>query len=321
MTQQPAQAERTDFAQEVCNGLSADPKRLPSKYFYDAEGDQLFQRIMRMPEYYLTDCEYEILDRYKAAILDTFGGRPFELVELGAGDGYKTKVLLEYFLEQKTDFRYLPVDISTNVLIQLEQDLLQRWPDLPIESLQGDYFSVLEDLGLTHQTRKMVLYLGSTIGNLGADREREFLREVSRHMHTGDLLLIGFDLRKDPRVILDAYNDPAGITAAFNLNLLHRINRELEGDFVVDQFKHWETYNPLNGEARSYLVSLTDQQVRIGAAERSFRFRAWEAIAVELSKKYTLPQTDELAKATGFRPVDHFTDRRDYFLDALWEKP
>ncbi len=312
-------ATDTRFARDVAQGLSAHPKSLPSKYFYDAEGDRLFQEIMRMPEYYLTDCEYEILDRAKEELLHILGD-PFELVELGAGDGLKTKVLLQYFLQQQADFQYMPVDISGNVLDLLQKDLNAQFPGLQVDSLQGDYFKVLGDLSARDKTRKLVLYLGSTIGNLGPERELEFMQSVNRYMNPGDLLLTGFDLKKDPRVILDAYNDPAGITAAFNLNLLERINRELGGQFRKEQFCHWETYNPATGETRSYLVSTVDQEVAIGALDRSFSFQAWEAIRVELSQKYDLPHIESLADRSHFKVKKHFFDRRRYFVDSLWEK-
>ncbi len=314
-----ATAVQTAFAQDVARGLSASPKHLPSKYFYDAEGDRLFQEIMRMPEYYLTDCEYEILESAKGELLNILGN-PFELVELGAGDGLKTKVLLEYFLAREAHFQYLPVDISGNVLELLEQDLKAQFPSLQVNSLQGDYFQVLGDLSARDKTRKLVLYLGSTIGNLGPERELEFLQCVNQYMNPGDLLLTGFDLKKDPEVILKAYNDPAGITAAFNLNLLDRINRELDGDFRRDQFCHWETYNPATGETRSYLVSTADQDVFIGALDRRFSFQAWEAIGVELSQKYDLPHIESLARRSHFRVKKHFFDGRRYFVDSLWEK-
>lgn len=311
----------TAFAQDVLKGLSRNPKKLSSRFFYDARGDELFQQIMRMPEYYLTDCEFEILESSKESILETFHGEPFDIVELGAGDGYKTKVLLRYLVEKKAAFQYLPVDISQNILDELEADLKKDLPKLDIESLQGDYFQVLKELSVRHHVRKLVLYLGSTIGNLGPEREQDFLRKVHDHMNPGDLLLIGFDLKKNPEVILAAYNDPAGITSAFNLNLLHRINRELDGNFDVENgFKHWETYNPVTGETRSYLVSQKEQEVHIGKLGRTFSFLAWEAIDVELSQKYHIGQIEELARATGFRVETHYFDSRKYFVDSLWER-
>ncbi len=311
----------TAFAQDVLKGLSSTPKKLSSRFFYDARGDELFQQIMRMPEYYLTDCEFEILESSKESILETFHGEPFDIVELGAGDGYKTKVLLKYLVEKKAAFQYLPVDISQNILDELETDLKKDLPGLDMESLQGDYFEVLKELSVRHHVRKLVLYLGSTIGNLGPEREQKFLRKVHDHMNPGDLLLIGFDLKKNPEVILAAYNDPAGITSAFNLNLLTRINRELDADFDVEKgFKHWETYNPVTGATKSYLVSQKEQEVYVGALDKTFSFLAWEAIDVELSQKFHIQQIEKLAEDTGFRVETHYFDSRKYFVDSLWER-
>lgn len=308
------------FAKDIADGLSQYPKKLPSKYFYDAKGDQLFQAIMNMPEYYLTDCEYEILDRQKSDILELIGADTFELVELGAGDGTKTKVLLEYFLEKKADFCYAPIDISGNVLRLLKTDLQQKWPDLCCEPLQGDYFEVLQEIALTHEVKKVILFLGANIGNYTQERAHSFLEHVGEHMTNDDFLLVGFDLKKDPAVILNAYNDPAGITAAFNLNLLERINRELEADFQIDQFKHWETYDPVTGATRSFIVSTREQKVNIGALGQSFHFNAWEAISVELSQKYDIAMIEELAEKAGFEVQKHLFDEKHYFVDSVWRK-
>lgn len=308
------------FAQDVADGLSQRPKKLPSKYFYDAKGDQLFQDIMNMPEYYLTDCELEILQTQKETILKLIGEDTFDLVELGAGDGTKTKILLEYFLGQKTDFCYAPIDISGNVLRHLKEDLQARWPQLCCEPLQGDYFKVLKDLALTHEIKKVILFLGANIGNFTRDRAEAFLEHVGDYMRSNDLLIVGFDLKKDPGIILKAYNDPAGITAAFNLNLLERMNRELGANFQLDQFKHWEAYDPITGATRSFIVSMKDQEVSMDTLGKAFHFDAWEAVAVELSQKYDIPMIEQLAEEAGFEIVKHLYDERKYFVDSVWRK-
>ncbi len=306
------------FARAVAEGLRAMPKKLPSKFFYDEHGDRLFQQIMEMPEYYLTNSELEIFQNHKEEIRQLIDGEPFDLVELGAGDGTKTKVLLAHFLDRGAQFRYRPVDISGNVLQLLGNDLRNNFPRLSFEGLQGDYFEVLEAFNRREGRKKVIFFLGSNIGNMTLERAGDFLVHIGENMHEGDLLLVGFDLRKDPQVILDAYNDPAGITAAFNLNLLRRINRELGGDFDLAHFRHWETYNPLNGEARSYIVSTRQQTVRIDTIDLEVDFAAWEAIAVELSCKYTLDEIEALGAAAGFSLVRHFLDERRYFADSLF---
>lgn len=310
------------FALSILEGLEKHPKQLSSKYFYNKKGDRLFQKIMHMPEYYLTDCEYEIFDRQKQAILEHIGhDEAFELIELGAGDGLKTKVLLRQFVDQNVDFQYRPVDISSSVLEQLSQSLTTELPNLEVAPLHGEYFQVLgelKDIG-DHQ-KKVIFFLGANIGNLTKPQSRHFLSQLNDLLDPGDMVLLGIDLKKDPATILAAYNDPAGITAAFNLNLLERINNELGGQFELNQFKHWEAYNPVSGEAKSYIVSKKTQDVRIEALETSIHFDAWEAIEVELSQKYSIEEVDQLAKSANFKVVHNFFDSRHYFVDSLWVK-
>ena len=307
------------FRQSVLAGLQARPKRLSSMYFYDAAGDALFQQIMRMPEYYLTNCEQQIFETEREALLEAFGSTGFDLIELGAGDGTKTKILLEYFIAQGVDVHYMPVDISGDVLQQLTEDLAQRWPTLSVASLQGDYFDMLGRLPAVSPRPRVILFLGANIGNYELDEARQFLKLLRTRMRLGDRLLVGFDLKKDPAKILAAYNDPAGITAAFNLNILHRMNRELGADFDVSQFKHWESYNPLTGDTRSFLVSLCDQVVQFSGGI-AVEFTAWEAIRVELSKKYSLPEIQQLGEDVGFSTGRCFMSKGDEFTDCLWER-
>lgn len=319
-TSSPAVTEISTFAADVEAGLSNYPKRLSSKYFYDAIGDQLFQDIMAMPEYYLTNCEYNIFNQQKSGILKAIGDQPFELIELGAGDGTKTKVLLEHFLAQAADFTYRPIDISGNVLNQLETSCQQQFPDLSVDTVVGDYYSSLDQIqSEKNDRRKVLLFLGGNIGNFPLPEAEKFILKLAKSLSPGDLLLTGFDLKKDPHIIQQAYDDPAGITAAFNLNLLRRINCELGGDFDLDKFIHWETYNPVNGEARSYLVSKEEQLVNIEQLQLSVHFTAWEAIAVEVSVKYGERDITELAEKTGFRIKHNFMDQKAYFVDSLWE--
>ncbi|NRB48522.1 MAG: L-histidine N(alpha)-methyltransferase [Saprospiraceae bacterium] len=309
------------FALSVLEGLQRTPKQISSKYFYDEHGDRLFQQIMRMPSYYLTDSEYEIFDRQKGAILQHLGDHPFDLIELGAGDGLKTKVLLRHLLENDISFKYRPVDISSSVLNTLQESLRTELPDLEVAPLHGEYFQVLEGLQqLGDHQKKVIFFLGANIGNLTREESQAFLSQLNNLLAPGDMLLLGVDLKKDPAVILEAYNDAEGITAAFNLNLLHRINRELDGNFKVDQFKHWETYNPLTGETKSYIVSKLQQEVEIGAISSIIHCDAWEAIEVELSQKYSVEEVQQLARVSGFQVVKNFFDSKRYFIDTLWIK-
>ncbi len=310
------------FARDVVQGLSSTPKRLSSKYFYDKRGDALFQDIMKMPEYYLTRSEFEVLDMHKEKLMQLFrnGTGRFNLIEFGAGDGFKTKILLNHFTQAGVDFKYLPIDISENVLQILTTDLQQSIPGLKVEGICNDYFKALNQLRQTADRRNVVLFLGSNIGNFSEKEALEFLGRLSEELNPHDLILIGFDLKKDPKQILNAYNDAAGITRAFNLNLLRRINEELGGNFDLDKWEHYPLYEPMSGEARSYLVSRQKQEVQLGELDQSFTFEAWEAIHVEISRKYDLTTIKRYAETAGFLLCENFFDCKHYYTDSLWEK-
>jgi dimethylhistidine N-methyltransferase len=305
------------FAEDVRAGLSATTKFLSSKYFYDAAGTRLFQEIMKLPEYYLTRAEFEVFEDNKDAILAAFGAS-FDIIELGAGDGAKTAVLLEHFLRRGADFSYSPVDISQEAIDVLTANFRQKFPDLSIKPKLGDYFQTLQSLETNRRRPKILLFLGSNIGNFPGEQSLDFFRRLRGVMSGADLLFVGFDLQKDPRVILPAYDDAQGVTAAFNLNLLRRINRELGADFAVGQFSHYAVYHPTDGAARSFLLSREEQTVRIEALQQSFRFAQWEPIFMEISQKYRLDSIAELARASGFRVKQNFYDSRRYFVDSLW---
>jgi len=309
-----------NFANDVLNGLSTKSKFLSSKYFYDEKGDKLFQRIMELDEYYLTSCEYEILENNKGYLLDKFQNfdSSFHLVEFGAGDGFKTKILLGHFLEAKANFRYVPIDISYHALNNLMSDLGNSYPDLIGGGIHADYFQGLRSLN-GKMSRKIILFLGSNIGNFRHDQARKFLKKMRDNVRDNDLVLIGFDLKKEPGVIRKAYNDSEGVTGEFNLNLLRRINAELGGQFVVDNFEHKPEYNHENGEARSYLVSRVDQTVCVEKLGKEFTFKADEKIFMEISQKYDPEDINELASLSGFKIVTNLYDKRKYFVDSLWE--
>lgn len=310
----------SEFIADVDAGLSSFPKFLPSKYFYDQTGDKIFQAIMHMPEYYLTSSEYEIINNKKASMLEAFGtnGDGFELVEFGAGDGLKTNLLLKHFLEREAKFRFVPIDISGSVLHLLEDKVKDRFPDLDYYAVNDDYFSALEELNRLSSRQKIILFLGANIGNFLPEKAVSFLKEMNRYLKNGDKIMIGFDLKKNPKTILEAYNDKTGFTKAFNLNLLHRLNRELGANFQVDRFDHYPIYDPVSGAARSYLISLADQRVHIEALKKEVHFKQWEYVYTEVSQKYDLKMIEELAKASGFKVTQNFFDCRHYFVDSLW---
>ena len=309
----------SQFLNDVLAGLQAEPKFLSSKYFYDEKGDQIFQQIMEMKEYYLTNSEMEILQEQSAklATLISSGGTSFDLIELGAGDATKSVHLLKALLQQQLDFTYLPIDISDHVINDLEENLPKKLPELQIHGLNGDYFKMLEKAKSISNRRKVVLFMGANIGNMDLAEAENFCRDLREELSPNDLLIIGFDLKKNPQQILAAYNDPAGITRSFNLNLLHRINRELDGDFDVSNFDHYASYDPETGACKSYLISLENQRVNIG--DETIRFNKNEYIYMEISQKYSLADIDALANKTGFTPVHRFFDHQQYFVDAVWK--
>ena len=312
--------ELSQFAEDVLRGLSSTPKSLSSKYFYDDEGSRLFQEIMKLPEYYLTGCELEIFKTQADAIFHEFadGDAAFDLIELGAGDGTKTAVLIDHFLKQRADISYSPIDISQEALDALTEKFNREFPALRMNAMNGDYFKILKSLRSGIGRRKVLLFLGSNIGNFSRDQSVAFFRDLRSVMSDKDLLLVGFDLQKDPHVIAAAYDDPQGVTARFNLNLLARINRELGGDFDLDKFIHYANYRPIEGSARSFLISREKQKVSIAALGRTFEFDQWEPIFMEISQKYSLDLIEWLASESGFEIKKHFFDSRRYYCDSLW---
>ena len=312
-----------DFAKHVAKGLLAPLAHLSSQYIYDEQGSKLFQQIMSLESYYLTDCEYEILKASASKLRRQFscdGQERFELVELGAGDGYKTKLLLKDFTENGTDFSYRPVDISDDILKELEEDLAQQFPSLEVEPLHASYMEALDSLQASPDIRRVILFLGSNIGNFSFDAANDFVGKIADRMHTGDYFILGIDLRKNPRTILAAYDDNLGVTAKFNLNLLHRINRELGGNFDVNSWAFYPLYNPETGEVRSYLYPKTDQHVSIPELGVERTFTVGEVIHTEVSRKYSKTELGLLGKAHGLQRVDMLLDNRGYFADVIYLK-
>ncbi len=310
----------TKFYRDVITGLRAPSKFLQSKYFYDAAGDKLFQDIMECAEYYPFACELEIFMQQTAelAAMITRPGDNFDLIELGAGDATKSGCLLQHLLQQGVNFTYMPIDISPNVISQLEASLPATLPGLRMKGLNGEYFDMLQQAARLSSNRKVVLFLGSTLGNMTVSDTARFCQELRVQLLPGDMALIGIDLKKSPKIILAAYNDREGITRKFNLNLLKRINRELNANFDLTAFEHYPTYDPETGSCKSYLVSRAAQEVEINGQE-IIRFAKDEHIFMEISQKYTVSQMEQLAAEASFKPVGHFFDHRNWFMDTIWQ--
>ena len=312
------------FAEDVLHGLSAKNKYLSSRYFYDATGDGLFQAIMASPEYYLTNCEREIFTQQGRQIAEALAADgPFELDELGSGDGSKTSLLLDALHATGVDFTYRPIDISANSLEFLSTHLSAGRPWLKINAIHGDYMQELAaaQLGSTPSPgpRKVIMFLGSNLGNYPEAKALSFLRLIRGTMRPGDALLIGLDLQKEPAVIRAAYDDAGGHTSNFNLNLLSRINRELGGNFNLESFEHAPEYDEASGAACSYLQSTRSQSVYLAALDKNFHFAAGEKVFMEVSQKYSREQIAGLARGSGFGICHEFFDSRHYFTDQIWK--
>ena len=322
MQQKTKLISTSQFDKDVYKGLTDFPKHLSSKYFYDAKGDGLFQEIMAMPEYYLTNSEYKILDKFKDEICRAFfkDSNEFDLIELGAGDGKKTKILLKQLAAEGVPFQYVPIDISENALNQLEESISNELPSVNVMPLQGTYFETLEQLCTMQHRRKVIMFLGSNIGNLLHPQAVEFLMSIQELMNDDDLFFIGFDQKKDPQTILNAYNDSAGITERFNKNLLARINNELDANFDLDKFLHWEVYDPETGTAKSYLVSKENQTIHINGLDLTVAFKAWETIHTEISQKYDDNVVSWLADKAGMRISSIFSDENKFYKNYILKK-
>jgi dimethylhistidine N-methyltransferase len=314
-----ASNSKHDFGLDVLHGLSGSPKQLPSKYFYDETGSRLFQKITELEEYYPTRCELEVLEQNQDAISRLVTGSPFNLVELGVGDGHKTRVIIRRFLEDGHEFDFVPIDISEPVIHTLTEGMDEEFPELRVRGLVSDYFDGVRWLSQLESRMNLVLFLGSNIGNFNRGETLSFLRTLWNSMNHDDLLLIGFDLKKNIETMIRAYNDRKGITRDFNLNLLRRINRELGADFNLDRFEHYATYDVYTGAMESYLVSLDHQRVYIEEIGQSFDFDKYEPIHTEYSYKYLESDIEYLARDTGFETQLNLYDSRSWFLDAVWK--
>lgn len=310
------------FTKDVIEGLGRKQKYLPSKYFYNQKGDQLFQQIMAMPEYYLTRAEMEIFQTKAQEIIAGFGmnkDQKFQLIELGAGDGTKTIELLKELVQQDYAFEYVPIDISKNALLGLEAMLTETLPKLEVSAREGTYFGVLKDLR-NDEIPKVVLFLGSNLGNLSDESATQFMYELGSSLTDGDKILIGLDQIKSKEIVLPAYNDASGITRAFNLNILSRINDELDADFNIQSFNHDPEYDESSGVASSYIVSLKKQEVRIGKTNETFSFEKGERIHTEISRKYNDEVLRSILKQTDLKIDSKFQDSKEWFTDYLLVK-
>lgn len=309
---------REELAADVLTGLSTHPKSISSKYFYDDIGSELFQKISQHEDYYLTKTEYSIFQYASTAIPQLIRESEIDIIELGAGDGHKSKLIIDGFLNKGCKVNFYPIDISEKAMHLLGQNMAAS-ENFTIHGIVSDYFTGLTHLKNISGNKKLVLFLGSNIGNFNKQQSRDFLKKLWMSLNTSDHVLIGYDLKKDSCILNKAYNDSTGLTRAFNLNLLNRLNRELGANFDVSKFQHYGFYNPALGAMESYIVALDDQKIYISALEKSFYFEKFEAMHLESSYKFSPSDVNYLANHTGFHIEQHFSDERNYFMDALWQ--
>ena len=303
------------IAEEVLRGLTAHPRRLPPKLFYDAAGSHLFEQITETPEYYPTRTERAILKKYAGEIIRQAGNN-LTLVELGAGSASKTQVLIEALLSRQLRADFYPVDVSSSALQGALATLNGHFPRLSVKPIVADYTHRLPELRAL-PGRKLVLFIGSTIGNFEPDEAEAFLKNVRESLETGDALLIGFDLVKDAGILHAAYNDAQRVTAAFNKNMLVRINRELGGSFDVDAFEHVALWNRRESRIEMHLESVYEQTVWVQDLGRGFHFECGERIHTENSYKFNAGSIARLLRRSGFKLETQWTDAQGWFCEAL----
>ncbi len=300
------------FAQDVAQGLRSKPKRLSSKYFYDDVGSALFDAITKLPEYYLTKAETEILSQWGWQIVRVLDA-PLDFVELGSGSAVKTRLLIGEALRVQPQLRYSPIDISTEAVRASSLALVASYPALSVRAYAGDYFDVLAGHVLVSERKMLAMFMGSNIGNYEPGEAKQLLALLGGALRPGDGLLLGADLKKDAATLELAYDDPAGVTAAFNLNLLARINRELDADFDVRKFEHVAHYDEARGSVDSFLEAHERMSVPIRSLGLRVALRAGERIHTESSHKFSDDEIAALGRAAGFRKHAVWHDRANRF--------
>jgi dimethylhistidine N-methyltransferase len=314
-----ASSDDSQFAQTVLEGLSTEQKRLPSWLIFDDRGSEIFKEITELKNYHPSVCEFEIFHAHKQTILDILSRESFQLIELGAGDGRKTLVLLEHFLTNGMKIHYAPIDISEGAIKHLVAGLESKFDgtSLTVNGLVADYFQGLD--ALAGDRSNLVLFLGSTIGNRDYPGAERFLSGLWNSLNAGDYVMIGFDLMKNPKLLYMAYNDPKGVFEKFNLYLLDRINQKLGANFNKENYVQQGHYNRKSRAVESYIYSTRKQTVRIDALNRDFHFESWEGMQTEHSYKYTQAEIEQLARNNGFEIVEHLFDSKGYFVVAIWK--
>ena len=310
-----------EFAQTVIEGLSKEQKILPSWLIFDDRGSEIFQEIVELENYHPAVCEFEIFRTHKQTIANIISDEALQVIDLGSGDARKSKVLLEYLVQNNLRIHFIPIDISSGAVRNLVASLESEFTNtsLTVTGIAAEYFQGLEAVPREQFKRNFVFFLGSTIGNQDYPAAGRFLRKLSGSLNEGDFVMIGFDLMKNPKLLYRAYNDPKGVFQKFNLNLLDCINHKLGANFVKDKYIQEGHYNQQTRAVESHVYSIEDQIVQIPTLNKKFHFKAWETIQTEHSYKYTMEEIEVLAQDNGFDIVEHLFDSNKHFVDSIWK--
>lgn len=307
-----------DDTTDLVRGLKQSPKAIPSRYFYDDRGSQLFEQICTLPEYYLTRTETAILERYAGDIARATGA--CELLELGSGSSTKTRLLIDAYSQLGATMSYVPIDVSAAILEDSARQLLADYPTLHICGLVGTYEQALAALPPSALPTRTFLFIGSSLGNFPPDQSDRFFTNVVAAMEAGDYFLLGIDLQKEVAVMEAAYNDRQGVTAEFNFNLLEHLNRRYQGDFQRDRFEHWSFYSPERAQIETYLRAKEAQTVRLDALDLTVEFEAGETIHTEVSRKFDLAEMKVYLAEQGLPCVRVWSDDRQWFALLLCQR-
>ncbi|MDJ0728649.1 MAG: L-histidine N(alpha)-methyltransferase [Crocosphaera sp.] len=303
------------FGKDIKEGLSQRPKKIPSKYFYDDHGSQLFEQICELPEYYPTRTEASILRQYAAEIAEIT--EICELVELGSGSSTKTRLLLDAYDRQNEVFKYMPIDVSAGILKESATQLKQDYNSLQIEGLVGTYDQALTQLTPTSWPARMIFFLGSSMGNFNEIDCDNFLNKIAQVLENGDYFLLGIDLQKPKSILEEAYNDSQGVTAAFNLNMLAHLNQKFQGNFDLKSFKHQAIYNERKKQIEMYLLSEKEQEISLKNLNWKVNLEKEEKILTEISRKFDVEKTKHQLESKNLKPIKVFSDENNWFALIL----
>lgn len=301
----------SESGQDVVDGLLSQPKSLPSKYFYDAHGSRLFEQICQLREYYPTRTEIEIIKEYGREISQTTG--PCEIIELGSGSATKARLLLDAYQADGYPLRYLPIDVSSTMLLESVQTLAAEYPDMSIHGLVSTYELALSRLPPAQLPTRMLCFMGSTLGNFQPEQCDSILSKISESMRIGDYFLLGIDLQKEILLLEAAYNDSKNVTATFNLNILNHINQRFGGDFNVENFEHVAFYNQEKAQVEMYLRSLKMHSIYLSTLDCNANFRKNELTLSEISRKFDLNKISQLLAEHYLPIVKTFVDKNQWF--------